>query len=183
MRREWSEMEVARFDITGGLWATSRLHGRAAVMGWGRGGLDVHDLRTSGVVGQVKKRALLLNKLAADCIQGVKRAFFLAAASGEDEIIKAMMKKNGDLTKNLGNNGILPLHKAALMGNKEIVQYLYGATQDEILDNDNDRIELLISLVNRSLYDLFLHINFGLIVVLLDIELDLVQRHPKLATA
>ncbi|XP_031269185.1 alpha-latrocrustotoxin-Lt1a-like isoform X2 [Pistacia vera] len=95
-------------------------------------------------------------------------AFFLAAASGEVEIIKAMMKKNGDLTKNLGNNGILPLHKAALMGNKEIVQYLYGATQDEKLDNDNDRIELLISLVNRSLYD---------------IALDLVQRHPELATA
>ncbi|XP_031269186.1 uncharacterized protein LOC116127688 isoform X3 [Pistacia vera] len=110
-------------------------------------------------------------------------AFFLAAASGEVEIIKAMMKKNGDLTKNLGNNGILPLHKAALMGNKEIVQYLYGATQDEKLDNDNDRIELLISLVNRSLYDLSLHINFGLIVVLLDIALDLVQRHPELATA
>ncbi|KAJ0016439.1 hypothetical protein Pint_12328 [Pistacia integerrima] len=56
MRREWSEMEVARSDITGGLWATGRFHGRAAVMGWGRGGLDMHDLRTSGVLGQVKKR-------------------------------------------------------------------------------------------------------------------------------
>ncbi|XP_031247594.1 ankycorbin-like [Pistacia vera] len=94
-------------------------------------------------------------------------AFFLAAASGIVEIVKAMMEKNKDLVKIRGNNDMLPLHKATLMGKKEMVEYLYEATGDELLD-DNDRFELLISLLNHGLYD---------------IALDLVERHPEMAIA
>ncbi|KAJ0018600.1 hypothetical protein Pint_12291 [Pistacia integerrima] len=89
-------------------------------------------------------------------------AFFLAAASGIVEIVKAMMEKNKDLVKIRGSNDMLPLHKATLMGNKKMVEYLYEVTGDELLD-DNDRFELLISLLNH------------------DIALDLVERHPETA--
>ncbi|XP_031247660.1 ankyrin repeat-containing protein NPR4-like [Pistacia vera] len=80
-------------------------------------------------------------------------AFFLAVASERVEIFKAMMKKNEDRVKIRGANDILPLHKAALIGDKETVEYLYEATADVILDHDNDLIELLISLINRGWYD------------------------------
>ncbi|KAJ0018609.1 hypothetical protein Pint_12287 [Pistacia integerrima] len=81
-------------------------------------------------------------------------AFFLAAASKRVEIVKAMMEKNEDKVKIRGDSDMLPLHKAALMGDKETVEYLYDATGDELLD-DNDRFELLLNLVNNGLYGKF----------------------------
>ncbi|XP_031282122.1 uncharacterized protein LOC116140663 isoform X3 [Pistacia vera] len=48
-------------------------------------------------------------------------AFFLAAASGEVDIAEAMMEKNGDLVMIRGEDDMLPLHKAALMGNEEMM--------------------------------------------------------------
>ncbi|XP_031282121.1 uncharacterized protein LOC116140663 isoform X2 [Pistacia vera] len=79
-------------------------------------------------------------------------AFFLAAASGEVDIAEAMMEKNGDLVMIRGEDDMLPLHKAALMGNEEMVEYLYQATGYKLLDHDNDLIELLVNLINRRLY-------------------------------
>ncbi|KAJ0016448.1 hypothetical protein Pint_12321 [Pistacia integerrima] len=78
--------------------------------------------------------------------------FFLAAMSEKVEIVKAMMKKNEDIVKIRGDNDILPLHKAALIGHKEMVEYLYEVIADEILDHDNDHVELLISLKNHDWY-------------------------------
>ncbi|KAJ0018072.1 hypothetical protein Pint_12307 [Pistacia integerrima] len=95
-------------------------------------------------------------------------AFFLAAASGQVDIAEAMVEKHGDLVMIRGEDDMLPLHKAALMGNEEMVEYLYRATGCKLLDHDNDLIELLVSLINRRLYD---------------VAFNLVRRHPELATA
>ncbi|KAJ0018776.1 hypothetical protein Pint_12318 [Pistacia integerrima] len=78
--------------------------------------------------------------------------FFLAAASGEVDIAEAMMEKHGDLVMIRGKDDMLPLHKAALMGNEEMVEYLCQATGYKLLDHDNDLIELFVSLINRRLY-------------------------------
>ncbi|XP_031247662.1 ankyrin repeat domain-containing protein 16-like [Pistacia vera] len=66
-------------------------------------------------------------------------AFFLAAASGEVDIAEAIMEKHGDLVMIRGKDDMLPLHKAALMGNEEMVEYLYQAT------GYNIRIMIMIS--------------------------------------
>ncbi|XP_031273196.1 uncharacterized protein LOC116131668 [Pistacia vera] len=81
-------------------------------------------------------------------------AFFLAVSSGEVDIVKAlkeknedlvknrekdMMEKNEDVVKNRGDNYILPLLQAAVMGNKEMVEYFYEATRDELLDDNESR--------------------------------------------
>ncbi|KAJ0017463.1 hypothetical protein Pint_12314 [Pistacia integerrima] len=102
-------------------------------------------------------------------------AFFLAVASGTVEIAKAMMEKNEDLVKNRENSMmernedfvknrrdsyILPLHQAALMGNKEMVEYLYEATGDKLLD-DNDRFELVVNLIDHGLYGKFYYLYSG----------------------
>ncbi|KAJ0016442.1 hypothetical protein Pint_12327 [Pistacia integerrima] len=107
-------------------------------------------------------------------------AFFLAVSSGEVDIVKALkeknedlvknrekdvMEKNEDVLKNRGDNYILPLLQAAVMGNKEMVEYLYEATGDELLD-DNDRFKLVVDLIPHGLYD---------------VALDLVERHPQIA--
>ncbi|KAJ0017465.1 hypothetical protein Pint_12312 [Pistacia integerrima] len=94
-------------------------------------------------------------------------AFFLVAASKRVEIVKAMMEKNEDIVKIRGDNDMLPLHKVALEGDKEMVEYLYEATGDELLDN-NDRFHLLVNLINHGLYD---------------VALDLVERHPQIVLA
>ncbi|KAJ0016961.1 hypothetical protein Pint_12269 [Pistacia integerrima] len=131
--------------------------------------MALHIAAAAGHTGFVKKLLEHMNKEALAVKNNAgNTGFFLAAASKRVEIVKAMVKKNEDIINIRGDNGMLPLHKAALIGDKETVEYLYKATRDEILDHDNDRIELLISLINRGLYD---------------IALDLVQRHPELATA
>ncbi|XP_031282081.1 uncharacterized protein LOC116140611 [Pistacia vera] len=94
-------------------------------------------------------------------------AFFLAVSSGEVDIVKAlkeknedlvknrekdMMEKNEDVLKNRGDNYILPLLQAAVMGNKEMVEYFYEATGDELLD-DNDRFKLVVDLIPHGLYE------------------------------
>ncbi|XP_031282083.1 ankyrin repeat-containing protein NPR4-like [Pistacia vera] len=89
------------------------------------------------------------------------------AASKRIEIVKAMMEKNEDIVKIRGDNDMLPLHKVALEGDKEMVEYLYEVTGDELLDN-NDRFHLLVNLINHGLYD---------------VALDLVERHPQIALA
>ncbi|XP_044496051.1 uncharacterized protein LOC123218612 isoform X1 [Mangifera indica] len=94
-------------------------------------------------------------------------AFFLAASSNKVAIVKAMMKKNEELIKKKGEKDMLPLVMAAMMGNKEMIEYLYEATGEELLD-DSNRIELLVNLINHGLYD---------------IALDLVERDPKKAIA
>ncbi|XP_031247682.1 ankyrin repeat-containing protein ITN1-like isoform X1 [Pistacia vera] len=66
-----------------------------------------------------------------------------------------------------GRNEMLPLYMAALFGHKEMVQFLYEATDDKSL-YDNDRIELLITLISNGLYD---------------VALDLLEKHPELAVA
>ncbi|XP_031247658.1 ankyrin repeat-containing protein NPR4-like [Pistacia vera] len=133
------------------------------------GGTALHISAAAGHTGFVKKLLEKMNKedLAVKNNAG-NTAFFLAVASERVEIVRAMMKKNEDIVKIRGDNDILPLHKAALIGDKEMVEYLYEATADVILDHDNDRIELLISLINRSWYDAALH---------------LVERHPQIALA
>ncbi|XP_044496052.1 uncharacterized protein LOC123218612 isoform X2 [Mangifera indica] len=78
-------------------------------------------------------------------------AFFLAASSNKVAIVKAMMKKNEELIKKKGEKDMLPLVMAAMMGNKEMIEYLYEATGEELLD-DSNRIELLVNLINHGLY-------------------------------
>ncbi|XP_031247666.1 uncharacterized protein LOC116105376 [Pistacia vera] len=118
--------------------------------------------------GFVKKLLEQMNKedLAVKNNAG-NTTFFLAVASKRVEIVKAMMEKNDDIVKIRGDNDTLPLHKAALEGDKEMVEYLYEATGDELLD-DNDRFHLLVNLINHGLYD---------------VALDLVKRHPQIALA
>ncbi|XP_031247657.1 ankyrin repeat-containing protein At5g02620-like [Pistacia vera] len=118
------------------------------------GGTALHIAVAEGHTDFVKKLLEKMNKQDLAVKNNASNtAFFLAAASKRVEIVKAMMKKNEDIVKIRGDNDILPLHKATLIGDKETVEYLYEATADEILDHDNDHIELLISLINRSWYD------------------------------
>ncbi|KAJ0018069.1 hypothetical protein Pint_12303 [Pistacia integerrima] len=136
------------------------------------GSVALHISAATGHTGFVKKLLENMNKedLAVKNNAG-NMTFFLAATSERVEIVKARMKKNEDIVNIRGDNDILPLHKAALIRDKEMVEYLYEATADVILDHDNDHIELLISLINRGWY------------VLLDVALHLVERHPQIALA
>ncbi|XP_044497496.1 uncharacterized protein LOC123219552 [Mangifera indica] len=133
-----------------------------------KGDTALHIAAACGRTGFVKKLLEQMNKedLAIENNAG-NTAFFLAAASGKVEIAEAMMEKNEDVVKIRGFNDMLPLHKAAMAGDKEMVEYLYEATGDELLD-DNDRFDLLVNLLHLGLYD---------------IALDLAERHPQVALA
>ncbi|XP_044497678.1 uncharacterized protein LOC123219764 [Mangifera indica] len=84
------------------------------------------------LVEKMKKEDLAIKNNAGNT------AFFLAAASNRVAIVKAMMEQNEDLRKNKGENDMLPLVMAARMGNKEMIEYLYEATEEELLD-DSER--------------------------------------------
>ncbi|KAJ0018430.1 hypothetical protein Pint_12284 [Pistacia integerrima] len=74
--------------------------------------MALHIAATAKHTGFVKKllEQMKIEDLAIKNNAG-NTAFILAAASGEVEIVEAIMKKNEDLAKNLGNNGMLSLHK------------------------------------------------------------------------
>ncbi|KAJ0018529.1 hypothetical protein Pint_12219 [Pistacia integerrima] len=102
-------------------------------------------------------------------------AFCLAAVSGNVELAQKVelpnmieestnlayvLERSRNLAMIRGRNEMLPLSMAALFGHKEMVQCLYEATDDESL-YDNNRIELLITLISN----------------------DLLERHSELAVA
>ncbi|KAJ4702459.1 Ankyrin repeat family protein [Melia azedarach] len=93
-------------------------------------------------------------------------ALCLAAASGKVELAKVMMEKNKALAMIRDRNEMLPLHMATSLGHKELVKFIYQETKDE-LDNE-DRIELLVTLINTDLYE---------------VALELLGDFPELATA
>ncbi|KAK1557774.1 hypothetical protein Q3G72_031683 [Acer saccharum] len=94
-------------------------------------------------------------------------ALCFAAASGVKKIAEVMVIKNRKLPSIRGSKGATPLCMAALLGHREMVWYLYSVTNKED-QNEKDRIELLVAVINAGLYD---------------VALDLIQHHPTLAVA
>ncbi|ESR61923.1 hypothetical protein CICLE_v10014428mg [Citrus x clementina] len=94
-------------------------------------------------------------------------ALCFAAVSGVTKIAEVMVNKNRELPSIRGNKGATPLCMAALLGHKEMIWYLYSVTKEEDL-KEEDRIELLVAVIDAGLYD---------------VALDLIQHHPQLAMA
>ncbi|KAK1560493.1 hypothetical protein Q3G72_027229 [Acer saccharum] len=94
-------------------------------------------------------------------------ALCFAAASGVKKIAEVMVNKNRKLPSIRGSKGATPLCMAALLGHREMVWYLYSLTNEED-QNEKDRIELLVAVINAGLYD---------------VALDLIQHHPTLVVA
>ncbi|KAJ8759792.1 hypothetical protein K2173_009893 [Erythroxylum novogranatense] len=82
-------------------------------------------------------------------------AFCYAATSGKVELAHDMLKKDKDLATIRGSKEMLPIYMAALLGHKKMVSYLYDKTSDEIL-TDDDRIDLLVTLIDNDIYDVAL---------------------------
>lgn len=78
-------------------------------------------------------------------------ALFFAAASGNVELAREMMKDNN---KNIAmirdRNGLLPIHIAASVAHKEMVKHLYKQTKDSL--TDEDRFKLLVILIETDFY-------------------------------
>ncbi|XP_031247661.1 uncharacterized protein LOC116105371 [Pistacia vera] len=94
-------------------------------------------------------------------------ALCFAAISGIKKIAEVMVNKNRRLPSIRGSKGATPLCMAALLGHREMVWYLYSVTEEEYL-KEEDRVELLVAVINADLYD---------------VALDLIKHHPELAVA
>ncbi|KAJ0016963.1 hypothetical protein Pint_12267 [Pistacia integerrima] len=93
-------------------------------------------------------------------------ALLLAAGTGNVELVRVMLKKNETLAMIRGRE-MLPLQRAALLGHRDMVLYLYEFTPYHDL-HDVDRIELFSTLINTNFYD---------------VALQLIEEHPELAIA
>ncbi|XP_059634061.1 uncharacterized protein LOC132276587 [Cornus florida] len=85
-----------------------------------------------------------------------KTALYFAAASGITRIAEIMVRKHSNLPA-VGGNGVTALHMAALLGNKDMVQFLYTVTDNEDL-TEEDYIELFLAAINSEMYDVALEI-------------------------
>ncbi|WCJ28759.1 Ankyrin repeat family protein [Euphorbia peplus] len=94
-------------------------------------------------------------------------ALCFAAISGITEIAEVLVNKNKSLPLVRGSKGATPLYMAALLGRREMVWYLYSVTDDQDLSGE-DRTGLLVAAITSNL---------------LDIALELIQKHPELAIA
>ncbi|KAL6227730.1 hypothetical protein ACLB2K_001687 [Fragaria x ananassa] len=93
-------------------------------------------------------------------------ALFFAAVSGIKRIAQAMVEVNSRLPRIRGSNNSTALHRATLLGHREMVWYLYSKTK-RILTYQ-DRVGLLIAAITADLYD---------------VALDIVKQHPEMALA
>ncbi|KAL5773587.1 hypothetical protein ACOSQ2_013511 [Xanthoceras sorbifolium] len=95
-------------------------------------------------------------------------AFTLVAMSGNVQLALLMIEKNKKLAMIRNgiedNSGMLAVQVAALLGHKEMVNYLYKITREDL--KNEDRIELLVKLIDSDLYD---------------VALLMVEEHPDLA--
>ncbi|KAK4858530.1 hypothetical protein QYF36_017834 [Acer negundo] len=82
-------------------------------------------------------------------------AFILAAKLGNIEFVLMMLEKNEDLVKFRDKNERLPVQVAASLGHKDIVKCLYNPTKAHF-NNDEDRIRLLLTLIDNDIYDVAL---------------------------
>ncbi|KAK1556501.1 hypothetical protein Q3G72_006075 [Acer saccharum] len=95
-------------------------------------------------------------------------ALFVAAMLGNIEVVLSMLEKNQDLV-NVRNEGrkvaaMLPVQMAASLGDEEMVNCLYKRSKDHL--NDDDRIRLLLTLIENNIYD---------------VALSMVKEFPRLA--
>ncbi|KAJ0082595.1 hypothetical protein Patl1_12329 [Pistacia atlantica] len=134
----------------------------------------------AAVSGNVELAQVMMNKMKKEDLTAKKgagkTAYCLSVESQKVELpnmieestnLADVLERSRNLAMIRGRNEMLPLYMAALFGHKEMVQFLYEATDDESL-YDNDRIELLITLISNSLYD---------------VALDLLEKHPELAVS
>ncbi|KAF3641582.1 putative protein isoform X1 [Capsicum chacoense] len=84
-------------------------------------------------------------------------AFCFAAASGLVEIAKAMTERNKNLPNIRGEDGVLPITMAALVGNKDMVSYLFEVTSLDVLQQ-KERFELLETTIQNEMYEVALNV-------------------------
>ncbi|QCE13415.1 ankyrin repeat-containing protein At5g02620-like isoform X2 [Vigna unguiculata] len=84
-------------------------------------------------------------------------ALCFAAASGVTKIAKLMVERNINLPGIRGSEGVTPVYIATLLGQRDMVWYLYSVTDHEILKTE-DYFSLLIAAISTDLYDFALHI-------------------------
>ncbi|TKY72713.1 Ankyrin repeat-containing protein [Spatholobus suberectus] len=84
-------------------------------------------------------------------------ALCFAAASGVTNIAKLMVESNRNLPGIRGSEGVTPLYIATLLGQRDMVWYLYSVTNHEML-NTEDYFSLLIAAISTDLYDFALHV-------------------------
>ncbi|XP_059657274.1 ankyrin repeat-containing protein NPR4-like [Cornus florida] len=82
-------------------------------------------------------------------------ALCFAAASGITRIAEVMVQRNKYLPTVRGSKGVTALHVAALLGNRDMVRFLFSVTDDKDLTME-DCIRLLIATISSDLYDVAL---------------------------
>ncbi|KAK4604108.1 hypothetical protein RGQ29_012568 [Quercus rubra] len=109
---------------------------------------------------------LSCENLTAENIVG-NTALTYAAATGNVNIAKAMLKKNSNLP-NLGSR-VKPLFMAASLGHSQMVQFLYSQTKEIVCGwDENEQAKLFISCVEGNLYG---------------VALEMLKANPNFATA
>ena len=81
-------------------------------------------------------------------------ALCFAAASGVTKIAKLMVERNINLPGIRGSEGVTPVYIATLLGQRDMVWYLYSVTDHEILKTE-DYFSLLIAAISTDLYGNF----------------------------
>ncbi|KAI3935611.1 hypothetical protein MKW92_018858 [Papaver armeniacum] len=90
-------------------------------------------------------------------------ALHLAVIAGLDEAVKAMVQKNGNLTRKCNKKGLNPLVNAAIHVNKkhtEIIRFLCGVMKDEQKSFEgHSGAQLICSVTHAGLYGNFLFLS------------------------
>ncbi|KAJ8759833.1 hypothetical protein K2173_009934 [Erythroxylum novogranatense] len=121
-----------------------------------RGETALHIAASAGQTDFVRK---LIGRMSKAAIRAQDKlgntAFCYATTSGKVELAQEMLREDKGLAAIRGRHEMLPIFIAALLGRKKMVTYLYGETSDKIL-TDDDRINLLVTLIDNDIYDVAL---------------------------
>ncbi|XP_031250440.1 uncharacterized protein LOC116108332 [Pistacia vera] len=117
------------------------------------GNIALHIAAKNNCIEFVKEliKYMLIEELAIRNDDG-DTAFLLAVENGSMEIVSTMFEKNKGLSNIRGYLDDLPIHRAAKLGHKKMVEFLYMRTGDYL--NDEDYIKLINNLIRSGLYGL-----------------------------
>lgn len=117
------------------------------------------DYKANWLIDMLAQQNWLMDRLAQQNVEGGTIHTF-CAASGNLGALKALVRQNRDLLNRKCNRGFLPVHYAALYGEKDTLRYLLEETTAEI-HRGKDGTLLLEHLIYANLYgQYYTHYSF-----------------------
>lgn len=102
-------------------------------------------------------------------------ALCFAAVTGNVELARVMINKNLNLPTIRGSDGVLPILMAAMLGKRDMVEYLWEYNRRS--SDDEENIKLVIACINANLFGKYLSLSILFLQFKRNISMEIYQKY------